>query len=609
MPTQATRYGKSTWAGSDKPSLNHAGSARLWFRGTDTYGYVFAKSPVPAGRVVTSAVLRLFVATPSGWAGSTAVSVRPVTESWKAGRLTWDTKPVTGGTTVSATVTDPVLGTVVELDVTAALQAIAGGAANYGFRVSTSATSTRKVWGFDSEWPPVLEVTWTTVPTAPTDLRPSGGAVSVAKPVLQFSATDVTNLTDLAALQVQVDPTQPATGAAFDSGWVTSTVPQLDLSATSYAGLAAGASTSWRARVRDTSGAESGWSDWVTFSRAAKPTVTINNPAATPNDYADEATPPILWTVTGGTQTRWRVQILAGADRSRVLADSGVQAGTATSWTVPQGVLADGGAYAVEVRAWDAVVRVETPGDPAYAAATRAFSTRLDATVTAPANLTVTQVGTTPQVHLAWTRATAPDGWTILRDGRVIAADVDPDDTTTGGTAHGWTDWSAAPNRTHTWEVRAVVNGKTSTSATAARAFRAPGVWLMNEDLAVTVMLYDDTGDREGSHTVVDQVAQYTVLGSPKVVQITTGLGGLAGTLAGALEDVRGGDGTLAAEAALNRLRGHQDQVVRLVFADLNIPVVIRDVLVGPKRAGTAPGRLRKRVGFGYVQVDEFQAT
>jgi hypothetical protein len=139
--------------------------------------------------------------------------------------------------------------------------------------------------------------------------------VSISKPVLQFDSGDI------AAVQVQVDPAANATTPAFDSGVVATTQPQLDLATTSYAGLATGASTQWRARVTDDAGRVSPWSQWVTFSRVAKPVVTITQPVGT----VWESTPPIMWTSAG--QVAYRVTVARASTPTVHLYDTGKVAG------------------------------------------------------------------------------------------------------------------------------------------------------------------------------------------------------------------------------------------------------------------------------------------
>src|SRR5205085_10817287 len=99
---------------------------------------------------------------------------------------------------------------------------------------------------------------------------------------------------------------------------------------------------------------------------AAKTTATITSPGATTGDK----TPPTTWTAPG--QVAWRARLLK-ADGTE-LADSEHTNGTGQEWTPDKGLkrVGDGGRY--EVRVWDNVDRVATPGDPVEAIATFDFT-------------------------------------------------------------------------------------------------------------------------------------------------------------------------------------------------------------------------------------------
>lgn len=604
MPTRVVRAGKDTWAASAKPEANHNAAERLKLLDAEANAYLWLRSPAPFEATVTSATLRVYVAAPSGWSGTKTVTARRIEEKWGAKTLTWNNRPGVIGTGVDVAVTDPVVGQAVEFDVTAHVQAVAAGSPHYGWRIATDSATAHKIFGFRSDYPPQLEVTWSAIPSTPTDLSPVG-VVSLSKPYLDFSATDLSNPGDLDAVQVQVDPAADEVSPAFDSGWVSTVESELDLSATAYAGVADAASDQWRVRVRNGDGVESEWSSWVTFSRVDKGTLTVTNPAADPNDVVLEATPPILWTVDY-TQTAWRVLILDATDTSLVLADSRWTDGTDTSWTVPGGVLQDDGYYVVEVRSRDDVDRVGSKGDPAYIAASRAFTLADEAGVTAPSSLTATQTGMDPVVTLTWTRATAPDYWTVLRDGENILTEQDPADTLVSGTTHSVKDYGADPLVEHSYEVRAVVNGESSPVSNTATVTPTPaGIWLLDSERDIRVLLFDGSS-RDPEVAVADQVGRYSVVGSPEVVAIQTGLGALTGTVTGTLHTFAGQD-TKTAEANLALLRARQaTSTYRLVFGDENLPVRIFNVTVSPQRTGTATGRIIKAVSFGFDQAAEF---
>lgn len=592
MAEDVVRFGKDGWAGSGAPSVNHNGAKRIKFRGTDVYGYLHMKNPVPHGLAVVEATLTIYVASASDWAGTHTVSVKRLSERARFGKLTWNNKPGTTGGTKDATVTSPTPAQAVNIDVTSHVQQWADGDPNYGWRVSTDSTTALKLWGFDSDNPPILTVQYAISPSQPVDLSPSGGAVSVAKPVVTFDAVDLSQPGDMSALQVQIDPAANATAPAFDSGEVASSIPELDLSATAYAGLADGASTSWRARYKSGEGVWGDWSEWVTFSRAAKGTLTITNPAAPPNNFVTEATPPFIHSFTG-TQVAWRKWITEQADKTEILANSHKTDGADTSWTPPKKRIHDDGSYTIWVRVWDDVDRVATPGDPAYVEASRNFTFQQDATVDAPVMVSAAQQGVTPFVDLTFTRATAPDSWTILRDGKVIDALVDPADTLTTGTTHVYTDAGATPQVAHTYEVRAVVNGKASPkSATGTVTTRPAGGWLLDLETGEGQQLLDLSVD----YSEPDMAGVYRT--RTGIVRVRQALGVAEGKVEGNIVENAGHD--IAAATAFVKAMEKRG-TCQLVWNDMSLEVQIGNVAVW-----TPPNVSRDRVkavGFDFWAV------
>src|SRR4029077_13579154 len=144
--------------------------------------------------------------------------------------------------------------TAVDLNVTAVMQAVANGTAWRGFRLTTTATvaDTSNWYAFDSAQPSwTLTVELSDAPEQPTDLRPNVGAVGATRPILAWSYTDLgAGSTEQGAFRVQVDPTGNFTSPAFDTGFVTSSDPQYDLSSGSFTALTAGASRQWRGGTR-----------------------------------------------------------------------------------------------------------------------------------------------------------------------------------------------------------------------------------------------------------------------------------------------------------------------------------------------------------------------
>ncbi|HET7689339.1 MAG TPA: DNRLRE domain-containing protein [Nocardioidaceae bacterium] len=610
MASETVKGGIDTWAGSGKPDLEHGDDLYLRLKDGEQQAYIHMKSPAPRGATILSGILRLRARGSS--AGARDVGAKRVSSDWKASKLNWNNKPGVVGVISETTVGALDDGDVIDIDVTTHLQTVAGGSPHYGWRITTTGASTHKIYGLNAgRFKPVLIVEWSNKPQAPTSLEPSGGAVGTDKPVLTFDYPDVTGATALVAVQVQIDAANDFSAADFDSGEVATTVPELDLADTAYAGLADGATTYWRARVKDAAGLWSDWSDVVSFSRDNKGTVTIDNPAADPNDYVLETTPSIAWTFTGETQEAWQVRIY-DETKTRVVYDSGKRTGVETSHTVPgttrtswshwpRPVLYDDGTYVVQVRIWDTKTRVATPGDPIFAAAERTFTVNDEVGVTAPAGLTVAQVDNTPFVDLEWTRGTFPDYWTIGMDGRPVAALVDPDDTFDAGTTHKARIVAGEPFEAHTYYVRAVVNGESSVKSNQVTITPEVGsVWLLDIDDELAVAL---GGTDVSSWRMTDQVAVYNVVGASVPVQVTAALQGISGSFTGVLE-AHAGRTHASYKADVLAMKARPRATRHLVAADMSIPVKIRNLSITP-HPESLPNHLQSLVSFDFFQCDD----
>lgn len=602
MGTATVRTGIDTWTDSSRPTMEFYGDQYLQVSssGPTRRAFVYASSPVPRGATVLSAQLVLRARGASS--GAKTLTAQRVSVKKAMSQVNDGNQPAVTGTSFNVAVSTLADKAPVTFDVTSAVQAFAAGTPNYGFRIASSSTSVLKFYGFDSAYKPYLQVTWSDAPKKPTDLRPSSAAVGLAEPTLVFNYTDVSGNTNLAACQVQIDPAGNGAAPAFDSGTVATTIPQLDLNDTAYAGLANAATTQWRVRVQDGDGLWSDWSDWVEFSRQDKGAVTITNPAADPDDYVSEATPPITWTFSG-SQAKYQVLVASAANPSKTLWDSGVVTGAATSQTVPNGVLTDPQAtYRVTVRVYDSVAREATPGDAVYAWAARDFTYQPDATVTPPSGLTTVDQAPVPRVLLQWTRGTAPDRWEVYRDGRLIASGLAPEDTLVSGTTHQWLDTGPAPTDSHTYWVRAVVNNKASVSATlVVGPCSTGGVYLLDPAGDGYVPIAGDDG---GSWDMPEEAEVFAVLGASQVVRVVTAMRGLEGSLSGVLVDGYGGLSDSEAEEALLAVKASPTVVRRLSAGDVNIPVIVGNVTVAPTPV-TRSGQVVKDVSFSFWQAGE----
>lgn len=615
MSVATVTTGKDTWVDSTQPSKNNGATVWLTLRGSPStkYAYVYLPNPAPRGAVVTSA--SLFLSVRSGWGSARSVTARRVTSSYAMSKATWSKRPTdtaTGASTATVTPSPNDVGGFVELDVTDIVQAWANGADNYGLRISTTyGDFNTRVAAFNHPnhaRRPRLVVEWEDRPKKPTGLKPSASVVSVEKPTLAFDFVDVSGDRNLASVQVQIDPSMNGASPAFDSGEVPVEAPQLDLRDTAYAGLASGSATSWRVRAKDGSGLWSEWSDWATFGRVAKGTVTIlsPDPGADPV-VVEDVTPPILWSFTGTTNpAAWRVLVSTPTNPTVYIHDSGHTVGADNSYTIPGGVLKGSGPYRLKVRVYDdAPGREVTPGDFLYAEAQTDFVMATDGTVTAPASLASTIDSDLPRVTLTWARTNAPDRWTILRDGEVIASEVDPDDTIVSAGVHTWTDYTAQPGHDHEYAVRAVVNGKQSDDVGTAITVTVPtrpGIFLVDEDGATIALAGNDGGT--WSEPEEDEV--FLPVGARTPVRVVYGQRGFEGQLSGTLIDGFGGLGLDEQIEHLYRIKSTPAARRRLVVADLNFPALIGRITVAPSTY-TRSGQLLRDVSFEFWQVGEYR--
>lgn len=593
MSTQTVTSGFDTWASSTGPTTPHPRESALKVRTAAGQGFLWFRSPAPVGTTVSSAILRLRARGAS--TGSRTLSVYRIGESWKEGQLTWDNRPaVLPSTVVTEAIGTLADGDVVEIDVTSIAQAWAGGLSNYGVRLDTNAATTHQFYALNSAHGPELVVTWADNPSQPSDLSPAESVTSKDKPYLTFTYEDLSGNTALAAVQVQISTSTSFTSPTFDSGEVATTESGLDLATTAFAGLADGVTRYWRVRAKDGAGLWSVWSDPVSMTRQDKPDVAITNLGA---GVVYDTTPPIIWSVTGGTQVRYRVLVDHVTDPDRWVYDSGVIQSAATTHTISG--IRDDRTYRVRVRVWDGENREATPGDPTYREASETFFLDDDVAVGPPTDLTVTQDGFTPYVLVEFQRSTTPDSLVIIRDGAV--ATVDAADLFVSGTTYQYRSHYARPNWPTVYEVRAVVDGRTSASNPSVTfATKVEGLWLVDRDRQVSVTLW---GDDEGTWTNDDDASVYTPINGRRVVRVVSGMRGIEGSLSGLL--MAGfGKSFDAMVADLYLLKERPYQTVQLYAGDASIEVLVGNITIAPSPK-TRSGQMVKRVSFDFWQVGE----
>jgi hypothetical protein len=412
---------------------------------------------------------------------------------------------------------------------------------------------------------------------APTELNPSGGAVSVDKPVLTFSAAE-----DTQAVQVQIDPAANEVAPAFDSGEVAATAGLLDLATTAYPGLADGVSTLWRARVKNPLG-WSAWSEWVDFSRVVKSALSISQPGAT----SEDPSPVVAWTFVG-VQVAWRV-VVYGEDE-KVVTDTGWTPGTETEAATTKSVGATG---RVVVEVQDDVDRVATPGDPDVTKASQTFTVSPSGAIAAMDDLAATQDGVSPVVTLTGHRGVIPDEVAVYRNGELVARVPGPD--VFSGTTFTYEDTTAPMNRVATYHVVPVVNDQWGPQGpTATLTPTCVGIWIINtEDNSRAVLWGNSPMEQTQPEAAVVHTPITSADGDVEVVRRRLVRYPRQGTVSGTVTD------TPAVPAATTEanLRAWAEEdagtLYRLVLGDHNDVVILGDlVFVEVPENGPGNGRL-----------------
>lgn len=581
-------------------STNYSTSAVLALRtggtGGTLYSYVYFGLPAGLrGSTVVSATLRL--RNTEDQSGSRPVTLKKVTQAWYLSKITWKVSPTVSATDSKAiTLSSPVKDTEWAFDVTSHLQAVADGTLYYGWRLEMASTALMYFYSSQnkSAFKPVLDIVWSTPPSAPSQLSPSGNrAVSVDKPTLRFNFGDATGSTSLTAVQVQINTTNTWTSPVFDSGTVATDAAQLDLTATAYAGLAANASVYWRVRTQDDIGQWSPWSAAAQFKRLTKGTLVMDNPPIGGN--VTEPTPPILWTFTGRTQKAYQVYVKYNG---AVVSDSGKVTGTTTSYTVPAGVIkADGMAYVFGVRIWDDQDREVTPNDPAWVEITRTANYVFDATTDPVSSVSAVAQSPNPGVRINWSRATAPDSFVLWRDGKIVYATISPALYNTGSTTYSILDPLPSPRKNHGYIIQAVVNGKASLSNPVAHATPEPrGIWLSDPARNINVCLL---GVDEGTWSMREDSAVFAPLGGSKSHVVTQSLGGYEGQITGLIMDY---DNVLCdvEEQKLWDLKSTPGATYVLTLSNVAMNVVISNLEITP----TPAQHTEKKVSFKFYAQD-----
>lgn len=605
MADATLRAHTDTWIEEDAPNHNHGSGVKLRIRGPgsglERRVLVYMRPPFRRGATISSAIL--YLSARAGWgAGIRQITARRVEESWKENRVTWANQPShTGVNAASVNVTNLADEEEIALDVTDQLQDVSDGDPFHGWKIFMDTDEARSFYSSDSPRDgvrPRLAISWSGAPYPPSNLHPSSGdAISVPSPRLTWRFTDKRGETDQGWSQVQISASSSFAGPLeYDSGKVANSRHSWPL-AGEYV-VPEGVDRWWRVKVWDTANLESGWSNGVKFRRVAKPDLTITNPPPAPANIVDETTPPIAWTFPGQVAIAVKLLEVFPSGRTRELWEWSRQKTDKTSITLPRGIVKTGKTLRVQVFGWDDVDREGIPGDHAWAFAQRDFTYERDGTPDPVETLTATLFG--PAVTLEWTRTLEPDHFCLTVDGAEVLDRIDPDDvrTETPG-LYRLTYWRAPPRTAHTYEVEAVVTvgGKKVHSAGndfATKTTDFIGIWLVDEDANQAVFI-EDAEDADLS--IGESGTTFALVGRRRKVRVTDAIYGYEGSFSGGVK------GEAARDTFLD-LKGRPFAALRVIAANLNIPIVLEEVSASPTPSAAEPDKYR--VGFAFFQDGEF---
>lgn len=596
------------------PARNFGNATRLVIRsnasGQTLRSFIHFPRPFPRGVTILSAKLRIYAK--DNMPGTRTLTLRRVSEKWNVSRINWNNQPDVLLSDSKTLNHGGPAGTAWEFDVKSHMQAVADGAAWYGWRIDSGEDTRRVFYSAQSinRYKPVLEIEYTERPDKPTNLSPAEGVVSEPQPTLRFGFHDTGGSTELRAVRVQFGTSEDvANSLVYDSGEVITDAPELDLGAvtnTLTGMLYSIPSTAvyWRVSVQDEAGLWSLWSDSVETSYVGKGALTMNSPSG---NIIEDTTPPIIWTLTGAVQSQWKV--IVQNSRGKNIHTSGKRTNGETSYTIPKGVIreADGQTYTLILRVWDDVNRESTPGEPNWHFVRKTITYNDDPTVDPVTNLTATALSPDPGVSLTWDRSVAGDAWVIWRKTapsnqyKVIERIDDPADALISGTTYGYVDRTATPHRANTYMVAPVVNNKQNRGAapSVSATPKPVGIWLIDPDpdRPISVQLLGQDG---GTWAMGEDAGMFAPLGADSQRRITQSLRGYEGSISGL---IIGNDSRSVAlqEKDVFEMKETPSKTYVLVLSNMAIPVVIGNVSVAP----TPRAEIEKAVAFEFWQVDE----
>lgn len=578
--------------------------------------FIYLGFGIPAEALGPSAMIasaKLVMWNSAAWSGTHDLYARRNTSAWSASTITWATAAAGNPTTVAAyaveSFTNPPIKSRWEFDVLPFLQLMqAEGGKNFGFQIRTATVSGTFKMLNSGVNTPVLILEYYVAPAKPTSLSPANGqVVSVPQPVLRINAV-TTGGTVQNALQVQVDAAHDGVTPDWDSGTVVTTSSQLDLSTIGGAPTLVddGPQKSWRVRVRGTGDIWGAWSDWADFSYKSLGTLAVIEPPAYPDNVITDPTPPVTWELTGRTQQAYRLMF---SDPSRppgqdMVWDSGVVTSTAETATPSQPVATiTGHMYRMTIRVWDTEPRVINGGATDFVETTQHFFFILTAEVNPVTNFVVEDLSPLPFVKLSFTRAEPPDGIQIVRDGVAIAV-FDAAELHVSGDDYEWVDLTAAPRREHTWIVRAIVNGETSSvNLPQTLEIEPSGLWLSQPDKDRYMPFITEASQAVG---LSEDGGTFQLLNGQFAVRVFGTQRGWSGTIVGEILATQlTGDqsGALLRDLYL-QMRQDRGAPMILTLLDMNIKIVPFNMTIAPTPTLGRNGDYVYAASLEFIEVE-----
>jgi hypothetical protein len=536
-----------TYANEAKPKTTFGQSPELLVANQSTsrkWTYIHLPIPdVDEDSTVVSALLSLTLRAASPGSLVTLTFER-INEKWGGRDLNWNKKPLVGASSgdsqTLAVAANTAGGATVQANLTAMIHAaVQQGRKWFGVRIISNVNATIKFHSGQTnkgENKPKMIVDINQVPDAATGLKPGGGAaISKAKPTLSAKAVDpdgedgVGNIWVKISSSATTDVNGMLTTTIFDTGWVASSELALDLEFTAFGGLTDGQVVYWQMKWKDARGAEAPWSEVETFRRRLKGTVNITSPGATSDSNEVEIESTHTKFTTAATYELRRGNA-TGKLIWRNRAVLGVAASTVISTSIPTGYVTDVGVnYAVVVKADDDESREDRPNDPGYAEASKVFQWSPGGAVGAPSALTVVDTEM-PLFYLQFTRSTAPDWFTLLRNGQAIRNRINPANVNYSGTTYRIPIYEAKLGANRTWGVTAVVNGSHSSQVTVVFNKRVPGVWVTDRNDGLMAPLY---GNIDWNLVIGEDAERVTLQGSRVPRRTYSAVRGNEGTVGG----------------------------------------------------------------------------